>query len=74
MLCHCDTLPILFCHFNLDGAGKEKNGHRKFRKITKPASYLSYLSGSFGENRGVFPIGKIHEIKEESLRFLGFFS
>ena len=41
--------------------------------ITKPAPYLLYLSGSFGDEREVFPIGKIHEIKEESLRFLVFF-
>ena len=51
-----------------------ENDHRKFREITKPAPYLSYLSGSFGEKRGAFPIGKIHEIQEESSRFLGFFS
>ena len=50
------------------------NGHRKFREITEPVPYLSYLSGSFRENRGAFPKGKIPEKKEESLRFLGFFS
>ena len=44
-----DTLSILFCHFNLDGAGNGKMV-RKFREIAKPAPYLSYLSGSFGEN------------------------
>ena len=29
--------------------------------MTKLASYLSYLSGSFGENREVLSIEKIHE-------------
>ena len=29
-------------------------------EITKP---VAYLSGSFGENRGIFPIGKIPEKK-----------
>ena len=42
------------------------------KEITNLAPYLSYISDSFGENRRVFPIVKIHEIKEESLRFLGF--
>ena len=72
VLSHCVTLPILFCPRFLSRMVLVKGKcHRKFREITKPAPYLS---GSFGENRDVFPIGKIPEKKEESLRFLGFFS
>ena len=47
----------MFCLRFSPGAGKGK----MVTEITKP---VAYLSGSFGENRGVFPIGKIPEKKK----------
>ena len=43
---------------------------RKNRDITNPSPYLS---GSFGENRGGFPIGKIPEKKGGEFEISGFF-
>ena len=73
ILSHCDTLPISFCHFKLDGAGKGKMVTENLEKLLRQLHTFHTSSGSFGENKGVFPIGKNHEKKERSLRFLGFF-
>ena len=63
----CSALDI-----NLDGAGKWKMVTENLEKLLNLLhTYHTYL---VQENRGVFPIGKIPEKKEESLRFLGFFS
>ena len=44
MLYHCDTLPILFCHFNLDGAGKRKMVTENLEKLLSLLhTYHTYL-------------------------------
>ena len=65
---HCATIPILFClRFSL-GSGKGKI----VLEITKPAPYLS---GSFGENRGVFFNREDSWKKRKKVwNFCGFFS
>ena len=44
MLSQCDTHPILFCHFNLDGAGKGKMVTENLEKLLSLLhTYHTYL-------------------------------
>ena len=73
ILSHCDTLPISFCHFKLDGAGKGKTVTENLEKLLRLLHTFHTSSGSFGENKGVFPIGKNHEKKGGKFEISGGF-
>ena len=50
------------------------HGQKIWNKIEKSSKTGQGKKFDILIKRGVSPIGKIHEIKEESLRFLGFLS
>ena len=55
LMCYPTVTPSPFCSaldFNLDGAGKGKMVTEYLEKLLSLLHTLSYLSGSFGENKG----------------------